>query len=149
MAIDTLEQMQAIVDRSPFNRWIGVKVAHLGPDGLMLEVPWRLDLVSSPERNSIHGGVLASLIDTAGDYAIAARLGYPVPTIDLSVDYHRAASSGILRASAQVVHMGKQLITAQTRIADDQGRPIASGRGLYFDSGPPRAVAKTTGAGQQ
>jgi len=145
MAIDTIEQIQAIADRSPFNRWIGVKVAGLDADGLTLEVPWRLDLVSSPERNSIHGGVLASLIDTASDYVIAARLGYPVPTIDLRVDYHRAATSGLLRAHAKIVHAGKQLITAETRITDDEGRLIASGRGLYIDSGPPRAAAAASG----
>jgi len=37
------------------------------------ELPWRTEFVSDPERGYAHGGVLASLVDLAADYAVAAR----------------------------------------------------------------------------
>jgi uncharacterized protein (TIGR00369 family) len=128
----SISAMQAIVDRSSFNRWLGMTVESLTAESLVIRLRWREELISSPERQSTHGGVLATLIDSSGDYAIAARLGHAVPTIDLHVDYHRVATPGDLIAEARVIHLGSTVATAASRVTDMAGRLIASGRGVYM-----------------
>ena len=133
-------ELQAVVDRSPFNRWLGMSVEQVTADGITLRIRWREELISSPERQSTHGGVLATLIDGSGDYAVAARIGHAVPTIDLRVDYHRTATPGDLLAHARVIKLGATFAVAESRITDLAGRLIASGRGLYTtNAGVPAA----------
>ena len=38
-----------------------------------------------------HGGPIAAVIDTVGDYALIMLLGRPLPTINFRVDYLRPA----------------------------------------------------------
>ncbi|WP_151446715.1 PaaI family thioesterase [Lacisediminimonas profundi] len=133
------QELQAIVDRSPFNRWLGMTVESVSEESILLRIRWREELISSPERQSTHGGILATLIDTSGDYAVAARIGRALPTVDLRVDYHRTATPGDLLAEARVVNLGGTLATADSRITDLSGRLIASGRGLYLTANPPKA----------
>lgn len=142
MHVIDVATMQAIVDRSPFNRWLGMTVESLTAEKLVLCLRWREELISSPERQSTHGGILATLIDASGDYAVAARLGYAVPTIDLHVDYHRIASPGDLFAEAQLIQFGSTVATAAVKVTDASRRLIASGRGLYLttNGAKPRAI---------
>jgi uncharacterized protein (TIGR00369 family) len=131
-----LPALQAMVDRSSFNRFLGMKAEAIDEDKLVLSIKWREELVSSPERQSTHGGVLAAMVDACCDYVIAARLGRAIPTVDLRVDYHRAATPGDLKVEARVLQMGSTLATAEARIHDLNGRLIASGRGVYLTATP-------------
>lgn len=128
----TVHQLQSVVDRSPFNRWLGMTVESVTADGITLRIRWREELISAPERQSTHGGIIATLIDGSCDYAIAARVGHAVPTVDLRVDYHRTATPGDLIAHASVVNLGGTVAVAESRIVDTSDRLIASGRGLYM-----------------
>ncbi|WP_443082928.1 PaaI family thioesterase [Variovorax sp. HW608] len=139
------EQLQAVVDRSSFNRWLGMKVVSVGESNLTLRISWRDELISSPERQSIHGGVIAALVDCAADYVIAADVGHAVPTIDLHIDYHRIALPGDLEVEASITHLGSTLGVATAKVTDAQGKLVASGRGLYMTGArplsPPPAAA--------
>jgi len=146
MSSTALEMASRFVDRSPFNRWLGMSVLEAGEQGIVIGIPWREELVSSPEARSTHGGILATLIDAAGDYAVALQVGHPVPTMDMHVDYHRVATPGSLRAEGQVVHLGKRFATAQARVLDMDGRLIASGRGLYLLRSPQAAGSQDASA---
>ena len=131
--MESLEQRLAV---GPFNRWLGFKVLKMDDSGLELKATWREDWVVGLERGYTHGGILASIIDVAADYAIAVQLGRPVPTIDLRVDYHKAAMPGDLIAKAKVVRMGGQYSTAEAYVYDKDGALVASGRGTYFTMSP-------------
>jgi uncharacterized protein (TIGR00369 family) len=80
--------------------------------------------------------VLASLIDLAADYAVAARLGRGAATVDMRVDYHRAAMPGPLVARAAVIKVGGTLATAEARVFDERDELVASGRALFFTRAP-------------
>jgi uncharacterized protein (TIGR00369 family) len=59
-----------------------------------------------------------------------------VPTIDVRVDYHKAAMPGDLTARARVVRMGSQYSTAEASVYDQEGALVASGRGTYYTAPP-------------
>ncbi|HEY9092280.1 hotdog fold thioesterase [Parasphingorhabdus sp.] len=129
-----LENLADAIQIAPFHRWLGLKIVRQDSDCLELEMPWRDELVSNPVIGAVHGGILASLIDLTGLYAIIAAGGIAKATVDLRVDYHRAATNGPLRAIGQVVKLGKTISTADTRIFVDDNRLVASGRGTYLST---------------
>jgi len=131
-----IEKLQELITRGPFNKWLNFTVLNAGADGVEIRAAWREEWVVNPERRYTHGGILAAIIDVAADYAIAAQLGRPVPTIDIRVDYHKAAMPGDLVAKARVVRMGSQYSTAEASLYDKEGALVASGRGTYFTAPP-------------
>jgi uncharacterized protein (TIGR00369 family) len=131
-----IEKLQELITRGPFNRWLNFTVVKAGNDGVQLKASWREEWVVNPERRYTHGGILAAIVDVAADYAIAARLGRPVPTIDLRVDYHKAAMPGDITAEGRVVRMGSQYSTAEAYLYDAEGALVASGRGTYLTAAP-------------
>ena len=134
----SIERIQQLITRGPFNQWLDFTVLKADENGLEVRATWREEWVVNPDRRYTHGGILAAIVDVAADYAIAAELGRPVPTIDLRVDYHKAAMPGDLTAKAKVVRLGSQYSTAETSIYDKDGALVASGRGTYFTA-PPKA----------
>jgi len=131
-----VEKLQELITRGPFNKWLNFTVLNAGADGVEIRAAWREEWVVNPERRYTHGGILAAIIDVSADYAIAAQLGRPVPTIDIRVDYHKAAMPGDLVAKARVVRMGSQYSTAEASLYDKEGALVASGRGTYFTAPP-------------
>ncbi|MGH8661629.1 MAG: PaaI family thioesterase [Burkholderiales bacterium] len=132
----SVETLQELITRGPFNQWLNFTVLKSGEDGLEIRAAWREEWVVNPDRRYTHGGILAAILDVAADYAIAAQLGRPVPTIDLRVDYHKAAMPGDLTAKARIVRMGSQYSTAEAQLYDQDGALVASGRGTYFTAQP-------------
>lgn len=118
---------------APFHQWLGLKLVALNADELILEMPWRNEIISNPQIGSVHGGILSALIDLTGLYAINAFGGSVRATADLRVDFHRAATKGPLRAFGRVVKIGKTLSVAETRVEDLEKQLLASGRGAYVN----------------
>jgi uncharacterized protein (TIGR00369 family) len=132
----TLEQIQALITRAPFHQWLGLTVLAVTDDSIEIKATWREEWVVNPERRYTHGGILAALIDLAADYAMVKQTGRGVPTIDMRVDYHRAAMPGDLIARGKVVRFGSQFSTAEAELIDKDGKVVASGRGTYFTAPP-------------
>jgi uncharacterized protein (TIGR00369 family) len=78
---------------------------------------------------TVHGGWYAALLDSALGCAVQSTLaaGYSYTTVELGMNIVRAASrtTGPLRATASVVHSGRQLATAEGRIVGPDGRIYA------------------------
>ena len=128
----TIETLQQLLTRGPFNRWLNFTVLKTADEGIEMKAAWREEWVVNPDRRYTHGGILAAIIDVAADYAIAAKIGRPVPTIDLRVDYHKAAMPGDITAKARIVRFGGQFSTAEASLYDSDGALVASGRGTYL-----------------
>ena len=134
--LPTIEQLQKLISRGPFNQWLNFTFLKADESGIEVKATWREEWVVNPERRYTHGGILAAIVDVAADYAIAAQLGRPVPTIDIRVDYHKAAMPGDLTAKARIVRSGSQYSTAEAYEYDKDGALVASGRGTYFTAPP-------------
>jgi uncharacterized protein (TIGR00369 family) len=133
----TLEEAQALVDRGPYLRWLGITVKIFQEDLVEIRATWREDWVANPSLQQTHGGILAALIDFAADFALVPHVGRMVPTIDMRVDYHRLAKPGDLVAKGRVVKLGRQFSVCEAEIRDAAGELVASGRGTYVTAPPP------------
>jgi uncharacterized protein (TIGR00369 family) len=133
----TVERVQQMITRGPYHQWLGLKVLALGEDSIELSATWREEWVVNPDRRYTHGGVLAALVDLTADWALVSKMGRPAPTIDMRVDYHRAAMPGDLTAKGRIVKYGSQFSVCEAQIFDKDGQLVASGRGTYFTAPPP------------
>ena len=132
----TIERVQTMIARAPYHQWLGLKVSAIHDDGIELTATWREEWVVNPERRYTHGGVLAALIDLAADWAMIKKLGRPVPTIDLRVDFHNPAMPGDLKCRGKIVKVGNQFSSSESFVFDASGTLLASGRGTYFSAQP-------------
>lgn len=85
---------------------------------------------------TVHGGWFATLLDSALGCAVQTTLavGRSYTTVDLSINIVRPAShkTGPLRAVAKIVHLGRQMATAEARIEDEKGKLYAHGTTTCF-----------------
>jgi uncharacterized protein (TIGR00369 family) len=132
----TVDQLRDLITSRPFHQWLGIDVVKADDSGIEIKARWREEFVVNPERRYTHGGILAALVDIAADYALCAKLGRPVPTIDMRCDYHKAAMPGDLTARGACVKIGNQFSVAEARVFDKDGALVASGRGTYFTAPP-------------
>src|ERR1700761_2354616 len=140
------QDIEARLRRAPFHEWLGLKVIAVAEGEIELSASWREEWVVNPDKRYTHGGVLAALVDLAADWALVSKTGRGVPTIDLRVDYHRAAFPGDLRVKGKVIRFGAQVSTAEAHVYDADGKLVASGRGAYATAAPPAPSPPAAGA---
>jgi uncharacterized protein (TIGR00369 family) len=80
---------------------------------------------------TVHGGVAATLLDSAMGCAVHSTLdkGVGYTTVDLQVSFVRPLTTrtGPVRCEGSIVHVGSRIATAEGRIVDDDGRLYAHG----------------------
>ena len=133
-----VETLDKAMRASPFIRFAGLRiVAHDGETGrLEMEMPARPAFLRGDGGDDmVHGGPVAALIDTAGDFAVAAIVGGVVPTINIRIDFLRPAR-GTLRAVAVARRIGRVICLVDIDVFGTDGALCAVGRGTY--SGQPK-----------
>lgn len=77
----------------------------------------------------VHGGVLATLIDTATFWAVFLRLPEDdgLVNIDLKLNYLKPVQGGRLQALGRAIRSGNSISYAEARVQDEDGRLLAHG----------------------
>lgn len=130
------EELQALISRSPFNKFCQATVQSVDHETLtlVLTMPMRPEFERRPDTGQWHGGPIAAFIDTAGDFAMALHVNAPVPTINYRTDYLRPAVKTGLTATAVVRKAGRAIGVVDIDVTDDNGKLVALGRGTYAGS---------------
>ena len=119
---------------SPFNKLLGFRVELLEAGHAIVWLTPRPEFVGDPRRATLHGGVLSTLIDTAGGAAAWSTLELvedAVSTVDLRVDYLEPAVVGDdVRAEARLRRKGNRVCHVQIEVTQG-GTAIATGVGVY------------------
>lgn len=125
--------MREFLKVSPFVGHLGIQLVDLQPDLAELRLPFSEPLITIGD--TVHGGAIATLIDTA---AMAASWSTEVPpanlrgtTVALSVSFTTAARSSDLIATARVVRRGKNLCACDVDVVDAAGGLVAKGLVTY------------------
>jgi len=125
--------VQAILDRSPFIGFLGLKVISVDHDKteIVMRMPMRPELERRPGTGQFHGGPIAAFVDIVGDFAIGMLLGGGVPTINLRIDYLRPAVGTAVTGAARVRRQGRTVALVDVDVTDENGNLVAVGRGSY------------------
>ena len=85
-----------VMTRHGHGGWLGLQYHAHGEDWVELALPWREDLVGIDGAGVLASGPIISLMDNATSMSVWTRSGKFVPhaTLDLRVDYMRAARPG-------------------------------------------------------
>ena len=129
----TSEEMQAQLDRSPFIAFLGLKVIASDPakEEVTMTCAMRPEFERGAGTGQWHGGPLAAIIDTVGDYALIMALRRPLPTINFRVDYLRPAIKTGLVITAKVRRAGKSVGVVDVDVFNEQKALLAVGRATY------------------
>jgi len=127
------EQIQASLDRSSFIKFLGLEVLEADPAAqqVTMRLAMRPEFERGPGTGQWHGGPIAAVIDTVGDYALAMMLARPLPTVNFRVDYLRPAVKTSLTAVARVRRAGKSVGIVDVDVLDDNKALVAVGRATY------------------
>jgi uncharacterized protein (TIGR00369 family) len=129
----TKDQLQKYLDGSPFISFLGLKVTEADPakEQVTMSCAFRPEFERGPGSAMWHGGPIAAIIDTVGDYALIMALRRPLPTVNFRVDYLRPAIKTNLLTTATVRRNGKSVGVVDVDVFNDQKALVAIGRATY------------------
>ncbi|HEX8423854.1 MAG TPA: PaaI family thioesterase [Pyrinomonadaceae bacterium] len=129
---DEQRRIQEAFENVPFAHLIGMELGEVTRGVATLRLAVRDNLRQN--RGVVHGGVTASLIDTAAAFAILTLLepGQSTTTIDLTIHYLRPLFNGQAMARARVLRAGRRLIVVAVDIVDEAENLVATALTSYL-----------------
>jgi uncharacterized protein (TIGR00369 family) len=132
--LDYLNHVIATHHTYPFGELLNMRVVQAA-DG-MAKVQSTPDFKFYNPMMRIHGGYLAALVDTSLGSAIITKLpaGAGAGTVNLNISYVKKVDvdTGVLTATAIVLHSGRTMLTAETKITDASGKLYVHGQGTFL-----------------
>ena len=124
---DYINELKALFENSPFPHHMSMKMVSIDFD--MAEIEIALNKNHLQPFGIVHGGVFATLIDTATFWASYLRSPQDacLVNIDLKLNYLKPAHKGRLRAKGVCLQSGRSLSYAEASVVDENGRTAAHG----------------------
>jgi uncharacterized protein (TIGR00369 family) len=125
--------MRQFLPNSPYVKYLGIQLVDLQPDLAVLSLPFSEPLITIGA--TVHGGAIASLIDTAA--MVAAWSAAEVPanmrgvTVGLTITYLAAAEREDLVAVARVLRRGRSLVYLDVDVKSASEILVAKGLVTY------------------
>ncbi len=133
-----------------FNAYLGLKVRELWADSVSVSFEMKPEFVGHFLYGRLHGGVIASVLDTTGGLAVMAGIAKThsaessdeimqrfkfLGTLDMRVDYLRPGVGTHFTADAEIVRLGGRVAVTRMSIVNDEASLIATGNAAFIVSG--------------
>ena len=116
-----------LMPQTPFMGGLGVVFERYEPDDVTIRLPFRVDLTN--DGTYFHGGVIASVIDTAGAAAAWSNhdfdKGTRASTVSMSIQYTGAAKRSDLLCHGRTVRRRRELTFTEITATDADGNVVA------------------------
>ena len=116
------ELFRAFMEHSPFGLKLGLRLDQLEPDLCRMVLPFDESLATA--GSVVHGGALATLVDTAATGAAWSGAEPGVVgggTVDMTIHYLRPAEGADLVAVARTFHRGRSVCSAEVEVFAGEG----------------------------
>lgn len=138
---------QIVEEKIPFCKLLGIQVEALDADRPRLRLCMREDLLGNFSQGMLHGGVIASVLDSIAGVAILLQMAKQQPradvmsqlaefaqmsTIDLRIDYLKPGKGKYFIASAEVTRLGKRVANVLMDMRNDRDERIATGAAAFM-----------------
>ena len=116
----------------PYAKFLGLELGELADGLVSVHLQVRDQLLQN--QGVVHGGALASLIDTASAFAVLSQIDLDerVTTTDLTIHYLRPVTTGRMTATARVVRGGRRLFVLSVDVTNDGGALVATAVTTYI-----------------
>jgi uncharacterized protein (TIGR00369 family) len=127
------EFIRQFLPTSPYVGHLGIRLTDMQPGVATLTLPFAAPLITI--GTIVHGGAIASLIDTAAMVAAWSAAELPAKlrgtTVGLTVTYLAAAAAEDLQATARVLQRGRSLTYLDVEVQGSSGKLVAKGLVTY------------------
>jgi len=124
---DYVSHLKKLFKESPYPSHMGMELTDIDLDTVVVELT--LGECHMQPFGMAHGGVLATLVDTATFWAAFLRLpeGDGLVNIDLKMNYLKGVEKGTLRAEGRCLRYGRSIGYAESSVLDEKGKLLAHG----------------------
>ena len=126
--------------RAPITALLGQHLLRCEAGTAEVELPHKHDFEQG--LGITHGGVVATLADTAGFFAAASLVGPGLATVEFKINLVAPVRQETLRATGSVVHRGHRLILCQVNVTGAKDRIVGLAQATYTTVGPSAALAQ-------
>jgi uncharacterized protein (TIGR00369 family) len=116
-----------LMPQTPFMGGLGIVFERYEPDDVTVRLPFRQDLTN--DGTYFHGGVIASVMDTAGAAAAWSNhdfdRGTRASTVAMSIQYTGAAKRSDLMCHGRTIRRRKELTFTEITATDAEGNVVA------------------------
>ena len=132
LTTEQIERIQKALASVPFAKLLGIELETVAPGTATLSLQITNDLKQN--NGVVHGGAIASLIDSATAFAIISVLppDEKATTADLTISYLIPLKEGRAHSTARVLRAGRRLIVVSAELVDDAGKLIATALTTYI-----------------
>jgi uncharacterized protein (TIGR00369 family) len=117
---------------SPFGKHLGVEVVEVGDGRARISLPFRAELTNPAGK--LHGGVIATLADSAMAMAVGSVLGVPGrhSTVKLEIRYKAPVTAGEIIAEATVKQRKPTVFLGEAIMRDGSGQVVAKATATFM-----------------
>ena len=117
---------------SPFGKHLGVEVVEVGDGRARIRLPFRAELTNPAGK--LHGGVIATLADSAMAMAVGSVLGVPGrhSTVKLEIKYKAPVTAGEIIAEAIVRQRKPTVFLGEAVIRDGSNQVVAKATATFM-----------------
>ncbi|WP_299635856.1 PaaI family thioesterase [uncultured Ruegeria sp.] len=137
--VDKTVLARQFIEAIPHARALNLKLTQIGDGEAGITLPYNEDLIGDPRTGVIHGGAISTILDTCCGAAVMSHPSAPggTATIDLRIDYMRAATPGqTVTAHAVCYHITRNVAFVRaTAMDDDKDLPVATASGSFTVEG--------------
>lgn len=132
LSAEELARLEAAFAEVNFARLLGLEVIELRRGEAALSMRVRPELTRM--TGIVHGGAVASLMDSASAFAVLSLLGpeEQTVTVDLTLHFLRPVSEGLIEARARVLRAGRRVCTVSIEATADSGKLVATALTTYL-----------------
>ncbi len=128
-----LDHVQKRIDSNPFSKLLQFRAVSLWPDGAELEMPITGQVMQM--LGLVHGGALATLVDSATACAIWPRLeaeGLKAVTLELKINFLASPKGAFCRSRAELIRYGRSTAYLEAGVSDEAGKLCCRASATYF-----------------
>lgn len=122
-----INKLIEMVNTSPYPRHLRMQLVSISVDQAMVKL--KTEQCHLQPFGIVHGGVLATLVDTATFWSVFLRLPEDagLVNIDLKLNYLKSISTGLMTAQGRCIRAGRSINYAEASVKDKEGNLIAHG----------------------
>ena len=116
----------------PYAKFLGLELGEVASGEATIHLTVRDELKQN--QGVVHGGAVASLIDTASAFAVLTHIEIHerVTTTDLTIHYLRPITEGRMAATARIVRGGRRLFVLSVEVRNDRDVLVATAVTTYI-----------------